>query len=484
MLYFYSNDTVGAPQLNNQWGDFNKIINYLIDGGPLTKVNSVEWITHKKIKISSSTKINYLKSQTITVSGCINESYNGEYFIEKFDAEYKNMICYRNDLADLLEPETSDNININITACGMERVFGGVSDLRTVIKTKSGIHYRIDDRNVYDMLTPKMTPNNNWLKFARISMAEYYDNLDVADYESVKLFPFNKERPNENFYPDGLYAGQTWINTNYLHFASASSTGTPSMLSTIPLNNTTSSYVTSSSNRMKWRIYANDEIIYIYFHCYYTNTSTNVSAKSSRCYVIGEYNCINPNFKNGYLSFDHFGNGLNNTTATNNSVYLEQSSSSSSTNFNFIIGSNGNTSQYSSTAAILDNGSTYTLVSGHSPTFAPAGMFRRSDNCLSSGNTYYGAMGYPNQADGKIYTSDISVCNGNIYYGTLKHVKWILSGISSRAESDTNNKLIDGDIINIDDDYYICAVGDSTYQQSNTIYGQPRTSWVLFKLKR
>lgn len=475
-LRYYSSEAIDAPQLLNRWGDFNAIINYIIDGGSVSTADSIEWVSVGKVKITSTTVLKYQRSQVIAVSGCNEALYNGEYFIETFDAESKSMICYRSTIPDNLPKETNVGaISIRVSGCGMERVFGGVADLRTVFKTKNGIQFRIDDRNIYEMMQPAQTPNNFWLKFARVSMAEEYDALDSCDYENKKIFPFNINRPMENFYPTGLYTGQAWVNTNYNNIYGDSTNQNEQPVNYLNYKNTTNVYAASSgNNRLYWDIYANDEVMYIYMITY----ANKINKCATRCYVFGEYDCVNPSFKNGYMMHHRFSETYNlsyNEAISINSgnIYMFESSAYRNSQYSPTIGSSGYSVYNQWGVAILDNGASTTTISAHSPTFATYGMVN-SDYVISSGNTS-GAMGYPNAPDGKIYTSDISVCNNNVFYGVMKHVRWILSGIGSNYFLNSGN-LLHNELVKIDNNYYITA--------KSSQYSNNKNSWVLYKLYR
>ena len=41
-MYFYSSASPDAPKLKNNWGDFNTLINYIIDGGSNYKILKIE----------------------------------------------------------------------------------------------------------------------------------------------------------------------------------------------------------------------------------------------------------------------------------------------------------------------------------------------------------------------------------------------------------------------------------------------------------
>lgn len=482
MLYFYSSNCVGAPQLNNQWGDFNKIINYLIDGGENVSMSTVEWIGVGKVKISSATAIGFKKAQTIIVTGCTIEGFNGEYFIESFSPDYMSMNCYRSDLPDNLGLDDSSAIQARIRPCGIERVFGGVDDLRTVIKTRSGVHFRIDDRNVYSMMTPVQNAGTHWMKFARICMADSFLGLDELDYENVNVFPFNPQRPNENIQPDGLYCGQAFITHNFVPFPYRSYTSAQPETTYTSINNTSSQYTSSSSNRLEWNIYANDEVIYIYLHSYFTHDAINGwDVAHSRSYVIGEYDCISNELKNGYMTFDCW-NSTNYTYqfTTSFRYYISPREHTGSSNaYRPIIGSIISNSYNQCSGAIFGINGCIDITNRQSPKFAPIGMLR-SD--LTSGNSLTSPMGFPNSVDGKIYTSDIILCHGSTYYGDMKHIKWILSNVGSYATPTVGN-ILDGDIVVIDNVYYICAKNSSAFV-SGYSYHTNRNSWVLMRLKR
>ena len=69
-MYFYTSISEDAPKLNNTWGDFNKVINYIVDGGTEYPVVKIEPHSDQKVKIFYDklelTKCPWALSQTVT----------------------------------------------------------------------------------------------------------------------------------------------------------------------------------------------------------------------------------------------------------------------------------------------------------------------------------------------------------------------------------------------------------------------------------
>lgn len=396
-MYFYSSLSADAPKLNNTWGDFNKLINYLIDGGSEYIINKIDPYDNKKIKVYYDATLDsspWVSNQTIEITGS-SKNYNKRYFIESIHDAEKFIICYNSEITlstSTTEIGDADTIKAAVIPCGATRIFGGVDDSRTVFKFSTGIEYRIDDRNFGSLLTPVVTFNTSWSKVARLCMAEKFDSLD---YTTSKMWPYNNTRPNENFTPSGNYIGQCFMLYNE--------------------GSAVAEYITYTSNKSAnaYKVFANDNAMYI--HVFPNNSYNNSS--NSYFYIMGNFNQIDNNRTNGLLQCLHH---------------------------------YGTNSTYTQTTGVWNNSTSY--LSGF--TYSP----NRNSICLNiwddyTGNTrtayFYGGFGFgsappsasgglrnTNIPDSNIYFSDTQIIDtNNCYLGTLYDVKWINSAYRPTVDS-------------------------------------------------
>ena len=280
-MYFYSSTNKTAPQLNNEWGDMNRVINYILDGGEPFRLSKIEYIETNRVRIYAD-NIPFAMNETILVNGSLNESYNKKYIIESINPVENSCVLYNSAIGEIpLPDDVNELLNARINPCGMFKKFGGVEEQRTVFKSANGMEYRIDDRNFAELLNPPVEFNSNWQKVCRVSMSDNYDSLDSA---IGRLVPYNETRPTDNFMPDGNYIGEMFMIYNQANTR----------------NNSTSGYdyiarsdTTYPRGKMNWRIFANERVMYIHI----------ISSNSSDLfhqYTIGEYQSHN-NIKSAIL---------------------------------------------------------------------------------------------------------------------------------------------------------------------------------------
>lgn len=88
-----------APKLTNTYGDFNNIINYIIDGGNLYNIVKIEPRSDKTVKIYFDETLlgcPWVEFQTITVTN--STTYNLDFFIESINVIEKYMIGYNTSI--------------------------------------------------------------------------------------------------------------------------------------------------------------------------------------------------------------------------------------------------------------------------------------------------------------------------------------------------------------------------------------------------
>ena len=414
-MYLYNSLGADAPQLDNTWGCFNKLINYIIDGGTTFSVTKIEPYKDKKLRIyydkGSLSRCPWSLSTTVTVSGSSN--YSGDYFIESIDDINNCIIGYNSNIVfEGSQIESYAGISIKTKASGIKRIFGGVDDERTVIQFTDGVQYRIDDRDPGPLVTPVVKWNDKWWKFARVSFSEYYDSLDSTPN---RLYPYNPSRPFENIQPIGPFAGDSFFQYN--------------------IANENEYYITQTSYNKTinhYQIFANEYAMYIQIFI------GNMNSKYSRFYVMGSIK--NSTDENGILVSQNY-SGAEYTyynSIGSSYIYSEQCTSFLSVN----APNRSNTLLYNN----------YIKTSAITPYFC--GEYGPGSR-IPSGR--YG-VSYPN-SKGEVIFSDVLVFD-DVVYGKLHDIKFI----NTRITSD-----IDGYYI-IDDELYMTVRQNFNNSNYDTAY--------------
>ena len=446
-MYMYTSAAPDAPKIiDNVWGRFNEVINYVLDGGVNQPVTSIQCTAPNKCTIILTNTVNFVAFQNILVSGATNPLYNGIYFIESVDTNTKTIICYKKDITSITAIEETTSIVAKVPPCGMTRLFGGVAEKRTVFKTKTGICYRIDDRDYRPLVTPPVVPNatnNKWLKVARICMAETFDSLDAT---SSRQYPFDASRPNENFQPDGQYIGQKFIiyNHGYSH--------------------TSSWYLTSDTNlaapTVNWVIYADSKTMYIFFSINGTYISTSYNYNNVRSHIIGEFESLNQSIKNGLLFCNTFMTSSEEYNSNTSDFYYDIDSTFTNNMYNTF---------YSGCAVIYDNLKNNTTF-----------INIKSQSRL--GGSYSGGIGgllYPNTIDNGIYISNAIITDNSVLYGKLREIKYIDNNVAGDSIVQNSESIANGSLIIINNTYYIAQRITSVYAS----YHQ-KAAMILVKVDR
>jgi len=386
-MYFFSSASSDAPKLTNTYGDFNNIINYIIDGGNLYNIVKIEPRSDKTVKIYFDETLlgcPWVEFQTITVTN--STTYNLDFFIESINVIEKYMIVYNASIifsTSLLEQSTDTTIiQARMKPCGVTRIFGGIDAKRTIIKFTDTVQFRIDDRDFGPLLSTPIVTNNNWAKTARVSMSESYDTLD---YTTGRIWPYNYTRPNENFLPAGNYIGQAHI------FYNAIGGATQHLIEGV-----------NNGAGGQYRVWASDKCIYIQLI-----SSTSINGSQSRFYVIGGFDAVDKSKVNGLIISSRL-NGDQPYTITG--TYMRTSIANEAPSF-----LNTRSTAYSH-CVVFNNSYDKEIDFYIMGSFALGGT-------APSGNA---GIPRPNLTDGGTYISDtIIYSSSSDYIGSLYDVKWI-----------------------------------------------------------
>lgn len=412
-MYFYSSASkADMGVLTNQWGDFNKLINYIIDGGNNVSIMRIEGYSNNRIRIYYDDSLNiqpWVVLSTIIISGSSIDEYNDTFILEQYDPVGKSYIAHNKRVG--FDANAIDN-NINIIArtvpCGATRVFGGVNDKRTVIQFEDDdgghMQYRIDDRDWSQLLVPPITAGATYVKTARISMSENYDALD---FTTSRIYPYNEDRPSENFMPHGKYIGQCHIpynvtnhDTQYIHH-----------------------HFQTTNN--EWRVYASDKMMLVQI------MTNDYNSLYSYQLMFGVFERYNKDINNGFLICKKISNATWDTTAGWMYPYDRTQSvqpfmnNNPDRNWNSFVIMNDTTELKFHEIYLL---STYTLGSN-----IPSGW---STNRIP----------YPTINNATVYISDIEIVSSSMGpWGKIHDIKWINSAYLMNRDSR----------FDIDDDIYI-----------------------------
>lgn len=446
-MYFYTNASNDAPKLKNRYGDLNKVINYLIDGGAEYTVSKIEPNAAKvnTVKVYFTADLSpFVQYQTVVVSGSLVSQYNTDMFIESVNPVEKYYVCYKSTFDDSLGLDNNVNMKLKIKTTGIERKFGGVEQSRTVIKFNGGIEYRIDDRDFRPLVNPPVVPdeyNENWLKCARVTMAESFNSLDSA---TTRYFPYNPDRPLVNFQPQDNYIGTgAWIQYN--------------RTDTIYYINQSTDDI--SNVEMNWKIFADDETLILI-----TNSSGAYYKSDKYVYILGNYERNNTNRINGMLFC--FGENIN-------TIYGYDSSSTFTSHYansvprNFLSTYSGADQNYYTghvVSIVYDNGEGGVGNVARFPEFTMSPTISGYNDGFSLRNV--------NSFDSGIYFCDVlfaqpqnSGAIGYEIYGKARNMKWVSTALMSNIQSVSDGKIfmIDGEM------YYSYAHSTSASSASTNL---------------
>lgn len=430
-MYYFTSSSLDAPKLTNKYGDFNNIINYILDGGAIynvTKIVANPSVPNTvKVYIDPNIAIPFVALQTIKINGSIKPEYNTQMFIESVNSVEKYLVCYNKAFVDTIGNDETANIKVKIRNAGFTRKFGGITEKRTVIKFQSGIEYRIDDRDWRPLVQPPVTvnaTNENWLKIARISMSENYDSLDSC---TGRIFPYNSNYPTLAFTPTLKKIGTgAWIQynrTDTTYYPTQTTTAVPDI---------------------KYDIFADEKSIIILFS---QQGATRIGWKN--VFSFGGFDSLDKDTLNGFLfCFGDSTNGLSDYDSTSFPSYYPYDTSRNILNINDAQNNtDANTLNFSISAVFNDGNYNFGRL-------VRAGEFRLSPN--SSGYSDGNSLKNINPIDGGVYYCDVILYNNDtpsnkVYYGKLNNMKWVSSSF-------VGTSYTDGKVHLVDDEYYYSYV--------------------------
>lgn len=424
-MYYFTSSSNDAPKLTNKYGDFNNIINYILDGG--ATYNVVKILANPsqpntvKVYIDPSIAMPFVALQTIKINGSIKPEYNTQAFIESVNSVEKYFVCYNKAFVESIGDDATANIKLKIRNAGFTRKFGGINEKRTVIKFQNGIEYRIDDRDWRPLVQPPVTvnaTNENWLKIARISMSDNYDSLDSS---TSRTYPYNSQYPNLAFTPTLKKVGTgAWIQYNSV---------------------STLYYPTQSTGALpdlKYDIFADEKTIIILFT---QLNSSNIGYK--HVFAFGEFDSLDKTMVNGFLFA--FNDSLYGTADYDSSSFPSYYPYTYDRNLLRLYDTaNGNdTNTFNNLTSVI-----YNDGSNNFGRLVRSAEFRLSPS--SSGFNDGNALNNINTIDGGVYYCDVILHNNapsayKTYFGKFYNMKWVSSNFRGVNYTDGKIHLVDNE---------------------------------------
>ena len=441
-MYFYTSGSADAPKITNTFGDMNAIFNYIIDGGSQYDVTRIEPLADNRFKVYYTDVNTFTLYQTVKISGSIIDAYNNDtWFIEEVNTESKYYVCYNKNANIVSGIADNDTMKISIRHSGIQRKFGGVADLRTVIKFSEGIEVRIDDRDWRTQTNPLVavsSATNNYMKMARLSMSSNYSSLDS---NSAPVFPYNAQFPELTYKPVDKKIG----TASFIQYTRIDEIYYPTQSTSEPVP-------------VSWSIFATSKSMILILQ----NTS-RVGWKF--IYHLGGFDRENTNIANGYL-FSHC------DTSGNGTVNWDTSSFSSHYAYGFgrnLLNANfrGELENKSSICSVVyDNGQGVSI-----------GVNRCAEFGMAPTNSGYNdgrALKNTNGPNGGTYFCDALIVGSEsagtyTYYGKMYDVKWVCTNMAGFTS--------EGKIFVIDGEYYYSYI-------HNIVSGSGSETVNLIKLDR
>ena len=384
-MFYYTSQNPSAPQLSNRWGDLNRVINYVLDGGSSFPIDRIEWYKEQYIKVYYTGEQPIYNFETFVISGSVD--YDNKKFLATSVNIVEKYIIARNTSVPNISFVDINNVGMTakIVGCGAKRKHGGISYNRTVIRFGEKFDIRIDDRNIGDLFVPAITWGNNSYKFIRICGSP---NFETLDYTTKRQIPFNSELPNLNFQPTNNYVSENIFAYNargyYLHLAGSS----------------------ELENSPTWRIWSNDKAMYIHLQ---TSGCTFVCG-------FGLYDCYNKEIDNGFIY----------STKTNHR-YNEGNIDSIYVNTRGSFGADYSSRHYDSSNNHINHALIYDNGTGFPEYYRQYGEFGLYQSL--SGN---GGVLINNMSNNTIFHSDIIISNAsrNQYFGKYYDLRWVISALN------------------------------------------------------
>lgn len=438
-MYFYTSNSEEAPKLNNTAGDFNRVLNYILDGGETYNITKIENNSQNKqntIRLYYADDVcKFIKYQTIDITGSIIDEYNNSFFIESINTVSKYIVCHRSNITENLSDDSTADIKMKIHNAGFTRKFGGIEDNITVIEFANGIEYRFDDRDMRELFTPPVTPdtsNDNWFKLVRVAMSSSFDSLYSSE---GRVYPTINEEPDQIFNVVNNKFCNAYINYNKISTEYYYTDANPAHANT------------------PYKIFANEKCMYIVL-------SNLNNPKLKYVYAFGMFDDLNPENVNGFMFCLGYSGG----------AYTDYSQFTSGT---YPYNDTTNLlAVYETTDMNYYNKFIHSVIYNNSNNeYAP--ITRSSELFLSpeiSGHIRGRYISYTNKVNNGIYFSDVvlssTLLNDKTFYGKLFDVKWACTNLSSIGTQDGNIYEIDNDIYY---EYVHACAGSETYLSKNYI---------------
>lgn len=432
-MYFYTSGSADAPTITNTFGDMNAIFNYIIDGGSQYDVTRIEPLADNRFKIYYTDITAFTLYQTVKISGSDISDYNSDtWFIEEVNTESKYYVCYNKNAKIESGITNATGMKISIRHSGIQRKFGGVENMRTVIKFSEGIEFRIDDRDWRQQTNPIVEDSdytNNYMKMARLSMSSNYSSLDS---NTAPVFPYNSQFPELTYTPvdkkigTASFINYTKIDTTYY-----------------PIQNT------SEYEPVSWKIFATSKSMILILQ-------NKNQYHRKHVYHLGGFDRENTNISNGYL-FSHcdLGNGTKDWDTSEFTVRYAYGDNANLLSETF---RSETENRFQICSVVYDNGQGLSIGVNRCAEFKMSPNNSGYNNGLSLKNT--------NGPNGGTYFCDALIVGSEgtgqyTYYGKMYDVKWVCTNMAGFSS--------EGKIFVIDGDYYysyIHGVSDNSTESS------------------
>lgn len=267
-MQVYSNAMKNAPQITNTWGCITTIIDYIFQDFAPMDFTKIETYDDGVAKLTFDGVNNPLViGQKIIVTGTAN--YNKTFRVTDIDSTNTIATVENKSIIKGTASETGA-FKMKVENCVLTKAYGSAAEQKIMIKFKNGWNLRIDDRPIGNLLTPNVTWNDTWAKFARIAIAENSNGID--NLSGIQI-PYNSSYPSLNINPVNDLVGNSifiYNTNNYI----------VNNLSTSNLSTTTNFY------NAKWFILCDENFFYMVM----TSRSANNSGYYGyRNFLVSEY---------------------------------------------------------------------------------------------------------------------------------------------------------------------------------------------------
>lgn len=404
MLNMYASWMPNAPQLNNTWGQLNAVLNWcLVDDGaelPITSVENTDKIGILKINAPQETVNKFAKDMTISIVGSFYTELTSKPFLIVGIGQGWIKIA-RKDFPTEILTDTADTLTIKRVSAGMKRLFGGVTEKKTIFQTGDNkFCLRIDDTNPTDGGRMSITSwTESWHKMGRVMISNGFNSLDEVNGYFAPFANTNNDQYNMN--PSGNYIG--WSKWYYNPTWSTEG-GASDNSSATRFNNA-------------WSLFANDKVMYLII---YGGTGLTYHAFS---YMFGEFESNDENFPYNCILASH--NRLH--TYSQGTSYITPHSE-----YNTALFQRSHYNYYHNI-----------MLRSYTGVYTGGRIYPYSFD-FGSANSGGGGITYPNPQDNLISLNDIMVyADGNLY-GKYIGVKWISHYVYNKISNGLTFKYKDG----------------------------------------